>query len=172
MRADDILQQIDNTLEDWTVSGDAMRSRPPGEPETALRPQVWIAPIGAEPDDPNWQEVGHVTSIDIAIGLDEDDFDDIAVELFERNWRQMQEYFTHVRAEQARQAAIALEAFTRALTEVIKPAVERGGRSLARAQDAFQHLPEAVDCNDCGKPPPPRDRPAWQSPYGPPQRRR
>ncbi|NED75343.1 hypothetical protein G3I51_24070 [Streptomyces sp. SID9944] len=31
MRSDDILSQIDHALDDWTVSDDAMRSRPEGD---------------------------------------------------------------------------------------------------------------------------------------------
>lgn len=53
--------------------------------------------------------------------------------------------------------------------EVVRPRIEERFREIARA---FESLKQAGVCDDHGKPLPPPDRPAWQSRYGPPQRRR
>ena len=52
-----------------------------------------------------------------------------------------------------------------ALGEVAQARLEEVGRT-------FEAMKKAGVCDDHGKPLPPRDRPAWQSPYGPPRRRR
>ncbi|NUS89382.1 MAG: hypothetical protein HOY75_43455 [Streptomyces sp.] len=162
MRTEDVLNQINNTLEDWDVSDDAMRSRPAPEPPVArgYTPTVAIMDEAGE-----WQQIG-VTSIEIQVERPATDPE------FERNWEQVREYFARLQAERIRQAEIVVQAFTHAVNTVIKPAIQQASRDLAQAREAFRHLPEAIGCNDCSKPPRPRDRPAWQSPYGPPQRRR
>ncbi|MFI8191412.1 hypothetical protein ACIF8T_21755 [Streptomyces sp. NPDC085946] len=163
MRADDILAQIDNALEDWEVGPDAMRSRPAVEPKTALGPQVWIAPVGTGPDDPEWEAVGHITSIDFHIDPQEIDPG------FRQAWEEMRERLARVEAERVRRAQAVLEAFARAYMQAVKPAVEAAGRAIAEAAQAIQ---QAGLVNADGRPARRRDRPAWQSPYGPPRRGR
>lgn len=164
MRSDEILAQIDDTLDDWAVSDDAMRSRPADEASAEPFQMGGIVPVVQIMDEAGeWQEASGITSIDFHIEPPEIDPD------FQRSWQQMQEYFARAQAERMRRAEEALEAFARALTVAVKPAADQALRDLAQAAQAFQQLQEAADC-----PPPPRsrDRPPWQSPYGPPQRRR
>ena len=152
MRSDDILNQIDGALEDWSVSGDAMRSRPapdaPAEPSgirgTTPTVQIWD-------EAGEWQEIG-VTSIDFHIDPPEIDPE------FTQAWEEFHDRIARARIARERSVVAAFREIQAALQAVT---------------DAdFQHLPEADGCNDCSKPARRRDRPAWQSPYGPAQRRR
>lgn len=161
--ADDILRQIDSTLDDWTVSGDAMRSRPAVECREpagiqGVTPSVFIADEAGE-----WQELGTVTAVGFDVELPVPD------EEFMRSWQQLQEHVRRVQLERARRAREILDALARALNESVKPAVEQAGRDIARSFDALKQA-GLVDA-DC-KPVRPRDRPAWQSPYGPARQRR
>ncbi|MFJ9740854.1 hypothetical protein [Streptomyces sp. NPDC101166] len=160
MRTDDILDQIDNTLHDWTVSDDAMRSQPAPEPEEYAAPRLWVAPAGTEPDAPGWEEVRGV--LDLSIEQVTIDPTAIAPEIT-FGWEELCQYIAQVQAGRARRAQHILDVLKQALSQLAQPATE--------AAEAFRHLPEAVGCNDCAEPDPPRDRPAWQSPYGPPRRR-
>jgi hypothetical protein len=153
---DDILNQFDTALYDVTVSPDAMRSRPDLEPTRTLPGPVPVVQMMDASGE--WQELGGITSIDIQMEPPEVDPD------FAQAWRDVQEYIARVHVERVRLVAAALEAMRRAIQQVA-PAAQQTG-------EAFQHLPEAAGCNDCGEPGRPRDRPAWQSPYGPAQRRR
>lgn len=120
--ADHILDQIDTALDDWDVSGDAMR---------------WAPDAPAELPEPLPRTV--VITIDTT-RIDE------AFAYF----REMREHL-HAWAEAAR------------------PQLEEAGRSLAKVGETAQ---QAAACDVHCKPPRPRDRPAWQSPYGPARRRR
>ena len=55
-----------------------------------------------------------------------------------------------------------------AYAEAVRPRLEEIGRTFAAMKGAARH---AGLIDDHGKPAPRRDRPAWQSPYGPPRRR-
>jgi hypothetical protein len=161
--ADHILDQIDNALHDYDVSDDAMRSRPETEAQPDIGPRVWIAPADTGPDEGGWEELGHITSIDLEIG--EFTIDPAAfTPAPSLGWEELREYIARVEAERARRALLILQALREGLSRLLVPA--------AQAAESFQHAPEAVDCDDCSKPTPPRDRPAWQSPYGPARRRR
>ena len=164
--ADHILNQIDQALDDWTVSGDAMRSRPAAEPQG---PRVWLAPAGTEPDGDGWQEVGYLTSIDLEI--DQATIDPAALTTPEPTvtWQELSNYIAEVQAERARRAQQLIQEWVRAFTESIQaaqPRVEEAGRAIAEYAKAVEQA---------APPQPPgrrHDRPAWQSPYGPAQRRR
>jgi hypothetical protein len=148
--ADHILDQIDDALEDWSVSDDAMRSRPAAEPGIrGATPTVQIMDEVGE-----WQELRGVTGIELHIDSAE----------FDQAMQALREQIARVQAERVRQVQQVLGAVRVAFAAMAKPA--------AKAADNFRHLPEAVGCNDCGTPAPRRDRPAWQSPYGPARRRR
>ncbi|MFH9574243.1 hypothetical protein ACH4MG_27345 [Streptomyces sp. NPDC017454] len=139
MRSEDILAQIDDTLDDWSVSDDAMRSRPPVERET-VGPRLWIAPVGTGPRDDGWQR-----------------------------WRELQDYLVRAAAERARLAQQVVEAFVQAFAEsveAVRPRIEEAGQAIADCAKAVEQAAPPL--------PPGRrhDRPAWQSPYGPPKRRR
>lgn len=179
--ADHILDQIDNALHDWSVSDDAMRSRPEPavlpEPRTLpgrvpvvdmhSRPEAgticldgFRATVMAMDEAGEWQDLGGARSVDFHIEPPQIDPD------FQRAWREMQEYIARVQAERVRRAQEALEAFARAYTQAIRPAMEAAAKGLAEIQKAAQHVNPPL--------PPGRrhDRPAWQSPYGPARRRR
>jgi hypothetical protein len=161
--ADNILDQIDSALYDATVRGDAMRSRPEVEPREpagieGVTPTVYIADEVGE-----WQELGTVTAVGFGVELPAPD------EEFMRSWQQLQEHVRRVHLERARRAREILDTLARTLNESVKPAVEQAGRDIARSVDALKQA-GLIDA-DC-KPVRPRDRPAWQSPYGPARRRR
>lgn len=161
MRSEDILAQIDDTLDDWTVSGDAMRSRPPVEREPT-GPRLWIAPVGTGPRDDSWHEVGHVTIIDFHIEPPEVDPE------FQQRWQELQDYLVRAAAERARLAQQVIRAFTQAFTEsleTVRPRIEEAGQAIADCANAVEQTAPQ-------RPGRRHDRPAWQSPYGPPQHRR
>lgn len=158
---DDILAQIDHAVADWTISGDAMRSRPEPEPEPfyfgGTTPTLYIADEAGE-----WQQVEGVASVEVCVEMPAIDPE------FAEAWARLADRIREAELERVRRAQVALAAFVQAVKDTLAPAVEQAGRDTS---EAFRHLPEAEGCNDC-VPPPRRDRPAWQSPYGPAQRRR
>jgi hypothetical protein len=161
--ADDVLNQIDSALYDVTVSADAMRSRPVAEPADiqGVTPTVYIADEAGD-----WQEIQGVIRVSIDTEIDQASIDPMAIttQAPAPDWSTVRDAIVRVEAEQARRAEIVLEGLKRAMAQLATP--------VGEAADAFRHLPEAVGCNDCKPPAPPRDRPAWQSPYGPARRRR
>ncbi|MEV7991578.1 hypothetical protein AB0O67_06590 [Streptomyces sp. NPDC086077] len=70
--------------------------------------------------------------------------------------------------EQVRAAVEQVRAALRAWAEAVAPAVRALAEQFAQLAE---HLREAGVVDDQGRPAR-RDRPAWQSPYGPPPRRR
>jgi hypothetical protein len=169
MRADEIIDQIDGALYDWSVSDDAMRSRPADETRAAT-----VSVMG---EDGQWQEIG--TAVSFELDVDTGDF--------QQQWQAARERMIRLHVERAERMQAAMDEFIRAFTEAMKPAAEAASRGMAEIAAAlqrpageaatsrqrnFRHLPEAEGCNQCGPPRRPRDRPAWQSPYGPPRRRR
>ncbi|MFE9432375.1 hypothetical protein ACFYNA_15455 [Streptomyces sp. NPDC006640] len=160
--ADDVLNQIDAALYDVTVSADAMRSRPVAEPDGVLGvvPTVYIADEAGD-----WQEIQAAISASFDLEIDPASIDQAAVNpppTVDRGT--IRDLMIRFDAAQARRAQVVLEVLKRAMAQLAAP--------VGEAADAFRHLPEAVGCNDCDPPAPPRDRPAWQSPYGPARRRR
>lgn len=171
---DDILNQIDTALEDGTVSYDAMRSRPAPPPPSG--PRLCIAPAGTAADGDGWEEIGHVTDLDLTI----DDGQD-AIE----------------HGYTADEITVTLSFDTGAATAALATAIEgvrRFREALEACAEAFSraHLGpregEWVDTNGDPVPAVPvapseartpsrkqrrkGDRPAWQSKYGPAHRRR
>ncbi|MFZ3592280.1 hypothetical protein [Streptomyces sp. BH104] len=161
MKADDILNQIDQALDDWT-SSDAMRSRPAGDAETeaatdgivATSGQIWLAPVGTEIGDDGWRQFEGVRTIEIVETLD------TTAEL---------EAFTR-----------SFQAAAQASASAFRQGLEAVAHSLQQMQDGFQGS-EWADTNgnpvqppERPRPPLPRrdGRPAWQTPYGPARRRR
>ncbi|MEV2249376.1 hypothetical protein AB0I94_02265 [Streptomyces sp. NPDC050147] len=67
-------------------------------------------------------------------------------------------------ADRIREVQNAMTDLMHAYAEAIRPVMEELGR-------AFQTMREAGLVEDDGKPARRPDRPAWQSPYGPPTRR-
>lgn len=160
MNADDILTQIDNALGDWTVSGDAMRSRPADETESELTagPQVWIVSTTDDPDSGGWEQVDGIldatidpATIDPATMVHQPTvtWDDL------RRW-----WSARIEAERAQRAREMLEAL--GALQAMGPAVEEAGRGIAAITEALQRPSTPAARRD--------DRPAWQSPYGPRRR--
>ncbi|MEU3613462.1 hypothetical protein ABZ725_14260 [Streptomyces sp. NPDC006872] len=162
MHSDDILDQIDRALHDYDVSDDAMRSRPAPEPVVfgGVAPTLSIMDEAGE-----WQETAGVTAVDLHIEPAPIDLE------FQQAWQQVQEHFGHLHAERAQRAQEALERFRRSFENAAAPSarqsVQEAARSLAKLAEAV-HQPAHCDHH---RPALRRDRPAWQSPYGPPQRR-
>jgi hypothetical protein len=159
---DDILTQIDSALTDATIGPDAMRSQPGAGRESALARLGTVPVVQMRDETGEWQELGGVTSIDIQLAPPVVDPE------FAPAWQDMQEYIARIQAERIQLVTSAFEAMRRAFQQ-LAPAVQQ---AVSQTREALQNLPEAAGCDDCGKPARPRDRPAWQSPYGPPQRRR
>ncbi|MGD6750966.1 hypothetical protein [Streptomyces sp. BH105] len=67
-------------------------------------------------------------------------------------------------ADRLREVTQAMHAFMQAYADALRPAVEQMAR-------AFQTMKDANLIDEQGKPVKRSDRPAWQSPYGPPRRR-
>lgn len=161
--ADNILDQIDDTLSDWTGSADSMHWTA-DEPTRATGPQVWAAPVGTDPDADGWQSLGVIGELDLEIGEFTIDPQAVASQAPAVTWEEVRQAIIEVQATQARRA--------QAILDVIRQSLERLAAPAAEAADSFRHLPEAVGCDECRPPAPPRDRPAWQSKYGPARRRR
>jgi len=158
MRADDVLNQIDTALHDYDIGPDAMRSTPdPPPPVTRPRANGSTALArrlterhGLTP------EQARTAVLEAEQGRDTEHARLAALEARAA----LEEIHAHFRA--------GFQAFAERVTQQFRQVADQ----FARMKEALAHLPEAEGCNDCGKPPRPRDRPAWQSPYGPPQRRR
>lgn len=161
----DDVARIDEVLYDYTVSADAMRSRPavadalpPDDSIVATGGLIWIAPAGTDPRGEDWQRLDGIAGVEFG--------EQVAII----------------------EIPLDLERFTagiRAAQEAVAANLER---TLAAARQALQGLAEAlgrdgewVDTNGDPAPPPVRPspplprrdgRPAWQSSYGPARRRR
>lgn len=152
MRADNILDQIDSCLGDYAVSDDAMRSAPDLPPLPAVRPRANGAVVLVQRliDRHGLSaEEARAAVLAAEYGLDTD----------------------HARLAAA-EAQAALEEITTQLRAAFEPMLQRVADQFRQIKEAFQRLPEAAGCDDCGTPARRRDRPAWQSPYGPARRRR
>jgi hypothetical protein len=189
VKTSDILNQIDQTLDDW-LSPDAMRSRPAPEGEPAAAAggvvatsgQVWLAPVGTEAGDDGWQRLDGISSVEI--------HEDVAtVEITpdtEPLNRALQAAAGSIRSStdmtidpsaidpNAGQTtgltwgdlAAAIQQAEEARARYAEAALRHIGRALERiaqhsGNDSFQHLPEADGCNECSDPaePPQRPRP-------------
>jgi hypothetical protein len=166
--ADDILDQIDQALGDYDIGPDAMRCAPDQKPPTRHLP-VNLSPGPREILIRRLVERHGLTRMTArqAVLAAERGGDGERADL--------------VRAEV--RAAVAeisdnMRAAMQPMAEAVTAFFKQLGESLAQLRaaiaqvDGYQHAPEAVGCNGCGKPLPPRDRPAWQSRYGPAHRRR
>jgi len=151
VRTTDVLDQLHATLDDWTVSDDAMRHKP-DSPVPAVRPRA------------NGRNILIQRLIE-RHGLDVDTAQ-AAVLAAERGQTDGDA------ALAAAEAQAVLDEIAAQFRAAFRPMMQRVVDQFRQIKEAFQHLPEAVGCNDCGKPVRPRDRPAWQSPYGPAPRRR
>jgi hypothetical protein len=150
--ADHILDQIDSCLGDYELSDDAMRCAPDLPPLPAVRPRA--------------------NGANILIGR-----------LIERHGLSPEEARAAILAAEraqtgphtelaAAEAQAVLDEMAAQFRAAFQPMIRRVADQFRQIKEAFEHLPEAVGCNDCSKPSRRRDRPAWQSPYGPAQRRR
>lgn len=162
MRADDILSQIDEALHDSAVGPDAMRSRPVEEPAKP-QAQLWIAPVDTSVDGNGWQPLGTIDEADLHIDQTTIDTGGLRPDPVVA-WGELCEYMARIQAERERRAREILEALMRVFRQMVVPAVEEAARNIQQAQES---LKQAGVCDDRGRRLPPRDRPAWQSRYGP-----
>lgn len=172
---DDPVARIDEVLYDYTVSADAMRSRPavagmlpPDDSIVATGGLIWIAPASTDPRGAGWERLEGVASVELTI--DTSTVDSTAWERPAVTWSELSEAMERLEEERARRAAALLEMIDRTVMRL----AERWGGA-----DVFRRAPEADDCDPAPppvRPSPPlprRDgRPAWQTPYGPAKRRR
>lgn len=151
MRADNILDEIDTALWDYSVGVDAMRSAP-DLPPPPVRPR------------PNGRSILVERLVD-RHGLTPEQAREAvwAVE-----YGQVGEH-AELAATEAQTAAGEMLASMRA---AFRPMLERVAAQFKQIAEAFEQLRQTVACDDHSKPAPRRDRPAWQSPYGPARRRR
>ena len=152
MRTDDVLNQIDATLDDWTVSGDAMRSSP-----AAARPE---APrIGNGPREiliRRLVEHHGLTRMTARHAV-------LAVEHGRTSG-----HAALVHAE----ARAVMDETMQQLREAFRPMAERMAEAFKQLAEAFEHLRANASPNPIPASGRRHDRPAWQSPYGPALRKR
>lgn len=153
MRTDDVLTQIDAALDDWSVSGDAMRSSPAATPQPAR-----LAPDG--------RAAGREILIQRLV--DRHGFTrPIALEVVSA--MEAGRDTPHAELVRAEANAVMRETMGR-LREALRPMFESWAEAMRRLAESVKVA--TVDCDSCGTPARRHDRPAWQSPYGPARRRR
>ena len=150
--ADHILDQIDTCLGDYDVSDDAMRCAPD------------LPPLAREPAPRRTRNLLIQRLIDrhnLAA-----DYATAAVLAIERGLTDG----PHAELAAAEARAVMNEMVER-LRIAIQPMAEGAVAALKQLSESLARLRESTSTDDCSKPTRPRDRPAWQSPYGPPRRR-
>ncbi|MFI9598889.1 hypothetical protein ACIHCX_03240 [Streptomyces sp. NPDC052043] len=156
MRSDDILTQIDQALDDWTVSDDAMRSRPAVDVPAERGPETSVQIMDEAGE---WQEIPGIGSVEIQ--MDEPPIPDD----FAEKWARLSKRIARAEAERARHVRAVLEAFR----EAVKPVAEEAGRTLAELAARTARAAEHARADDYALAPP---RPARLAiPYGPARRR-
>lgn len=163
MKTCDILNQIDETLDDWT-SPDAMRSRPATRPPARLSADARQLLIRRLVDN---HGLARMTARHAVLAVEQG------------------RTTVHAELVQAEARAAMNEAMQR-IQIAMRPAIEAAAAALQRMAEAVKQVTQGlqssewVDTNgDPVEPParprpplPRRDgRPAWQSPYGPARRR-
>ncbi|MET9729725.1 hypothetical protein ABZZ79_03360 [Streptomyces sp. NPDC006458] len=153
---DEVLAQIDSAVHDWTVSGDAMRSRPTPEPAPAV-PLVPAPPLLVAR-----AELVHrlVTHHDMAPETAQRALTDA---LEGRHTEHTAVIHAEARAAVAERAHIAGTAIAHFL-QAMRPALQamaEAARQAGQAMRAAAHIAEHCHAERQ------RGRPAWQSPYGP-----
>ncbi|GGZ80332.1 hypothetical protein ACFOOM_07660 [Streptomyces echinoruber] len=155
MRTEDVLAQIDRALTDCTVSPDAMRCRPAEEPPAAAPPRPVAVPTAGREFLVRRLVDRHGLTRAAALR---------AVLAAERGTST-----EHAEAVQAEVRALAGEMMQR-LRDAFRPLVASWAAAMQRLVDAAQHLQATASKGQPVRRRP--DRPAWQSPYGPPLKRR
>ncbi|MFJ2717442.1 hypothetical protein [Streptomyces sp. NPDC087437] len=169
---DEVLEQIDSAVDDWTVSADAMRCTPAPAPAPA------DAVIHRVPDLPPVPLVPVVrfTGPAAARAL-------VALRLVDRHGLTPGTATSAVRAAANGEPNPHLDLVSAEAEAAAAEATQYGSHDLAALISAIQAATTAMKqfseaCRTVGphpaycKPPRRRDRPAWQSPYGPAHRRR
>ncbi|MEV6124401.1 hypothetical protein AB0M23_28490 [Streptomyces sp. NPDC052077] len=161
--SDEILQQIDAAVHDWTVSGDAMRCRPAPEPPPELPPAPAVPYTG------HAAARSHLVGRLISQGLTPSE---AAAAVRTAETGEPAEHLELALAEAHAAAAEARQHILRAaatLLRALQPAVQAAAAALRQLADATRTTgPDGTG----GGPGRRRDRPAWQSPYGPAPRRK
>ena len=158
MRSNDILEQVDTAVDDWATGPDAMRSTPSGTPRTTGTPTP--SPHGPRAE---------AREVLIRRLVDHHGLTRMtarhAVFAVERGHSSRYEHLVRTEAN----AVIAdVSARIRASLQPFAEAMAEAFRRVAEAVNAMRQ-----DQYELAPPPARRsDRPAWQSPYGPPRSRR
>lgn len=149
--ADSILDQIDSTLGDYSLSDDAMRCAP----DLPSRPAVRLT-VGVDAREilirrlVDLHGLTRLTARHAVLATERGDSSERA---------DLVRAEAHaVAAEMAQRIRVAFQPMIEALRQL--------GESIKQLQQQVPELAEAA------RPARPRDRPAWQSPYGPARRRR
>jgi hypothetical protein len=172
MRTDDVLAQIDTALGDHTVGPDAMRCTPPPAPPAA-------AVVFAADDAGEWAEIGTVASegLELQPADGDQEVEDgwqgtapvlVIHEEFVFRTDVLAAWFEELQRTRAARAR-ELHQVLLAAARTVQPAMEAAARAV---REVTRMLQSAGLADKDGKPVRPQDRPAWQSPYGPPARRR
>ncbi|MFF9269118.1 hypothetical protein [Streptomyces rochei] len=159
--SDEILEQIDAAVHDWTVSGDAMRCRPAPEPD----------PVPAVPVVP---DTGRAAARAVLVSRLVDRGLEPAVAAAAVRAAETGQATEHLELLSAEARAAAAEAGQRvgqvvaAFVRALQPVVQAAAAVMRQLDDALRTAGHTASSGkpDC------RDRPAWQSPYGPPPRRK
>ncbi|WP_031104303.1 hypothetical protein [Streptomyces sp. NRRL S-146] len=163
MTPDDIHDQVDNADRDWTVSGDAMRWAPPKPPV----PPVPVVPFTG-------RAAAHAMLVLRLV--DNHGLTPPAAEAAVRaaHTGEPTEHSELVAAEARAAAAEMGQQLTQTvvhLFQAMQPALQAAAAAARKFAEALQQA--SKDDYELAPPPiRPKDRPAWQSPYGPPPTRR
>jgi hypothetical protein len=158
MRSSDILEQIDAAVADWATGPDAMRSNPSGTPRATGAPTPSSHGPRAEAREVLIRRlVDHHGLIRMTARS--------AVLAVERGQPSRYEHLVRteanaVIADVSIRIRVSLQPFAEAMAQAFRRIAEAIN---AMRQDQYELAPP---------PPRRRERPAWQSPYGPPRSRR
>lgn len=157
--SDEILEQIGTAVTDWTVSRDAMRGRPAPDPGPA-------APVSRMPGRAAARALLVGRLVDRGLSSDE-----AAAAVRAAETGQPTEHLDLLSAEAHAVAAEAAEHIGRAIAafaRALQPVAQAAAATLRQLDEALRAAGHRCPGGKSGR----RDRPAWQSPYGPPPRRK
>ncbi|MFJ2731424.1 hypothetical protein [Streptomyces sp. NPDC087317] len=176
---DEVLEQIDSAVDDWTVSADAMRCTPAPAPTPAGPPSNSAAPeLPPVPVVPVVQFTGPLAARALAARAL------VALRLVDRHGLTPGTATSAVRAATNGEPTPHHDLVIAEAEAAAAEATQHLAHDLAALISAFQTAATAMKqfskaCRAADgyvaayrKPHRSRDRPAWQSPYGPPARRR
>ncbi|MGW2170379.1 hypothetical protein ACWC1C_07585 [Streptomyces sp. NPDC001705] len=157
--SEEILEQIDTAVRDWTVSGDAMRSRPNPVPTVPVVPYTG-------------RDAARALLVRRLVDNHDLREDQAAAAVHAAEHGEEHEHLELVSAEARAAVAERAQELGRVVTDfmrALRPMAEAAAATLRQFAEALRTAGFTTPDN---KPARRRDRPAWQSPYGPPPRRK